>query len=801
MKKSLSRFGFLGCLILSATACSPSPAKPNSSSSSVPPTKSELFLHIDELQQNIERTPSMSDAMVSPSKRAKRLAKPRLEAAREEDDTITHLKSMREKIIRGVYMLDTWINDSIEQEELPPNMEKKACKRISFDRVLDQAILEYVDFEKDGVEGDWSGAVVTYTSLKSSYDMNDKMVISGYEVETTHNERGGSVFDDSYTQRSFDYLEDNYLACLTESWTKFYYDDHFEHLITLALVDLKPLTPIYKTFSYTEAGFLRDEAIDLQSLTTEVYQDGAISFAQKYEGHRTSQGDMSFGLGPRGTLYLYDQGNRVGEVMLPNEEMNEYDFILDLSALQGYQSYVETATSKTLTFVDGRHVGIKNIREERIDEWNSSYTYDSENLRLEESEYSATIGLRIDDELTIDLAPSESASSSAFALVENVLNNLQIEFRSDAVFTQLSVIENIDAALEPYSFFGGKCTDFITFDEAYAIFHKYEDPDMITQEEALNLDLSGAIDEDQQTADGSGYSIFCDPAEGTAAFDPSTRTFNLANVQVNLLANPLMRNGDRYSLVAGLKNEKGTIDYVLDSSAVTYEGENARIHLNRDIPLPDLSIGSYYLVCYLTDPSGNRISAFYYPAYEAEYYIENNADGDVLVVENMNGVHISVQSAFFKDASIKIEAEVKSEVIGDQYISYLQVGIKGPRVSLSSSYIKEGTKAALSLYMVNAEGEKTMIVHRGSFYGETSALECSFDQLFLLPLDGHLSTEMTPFPAGEYSLAAEFVVGEADPLVIENSIFDCSYTHPEDYGEDVGIALNDSQNNFVITIQ
>lgn len=794
MKNSIKKIFLLNTLLFLVGACAPKGGSSSTSSSSSVREKSELFKHVDELQLNIEQTPSMNNLVgtIEPTNRISRV--------NIGEDIVKDLKQKRQKIINGVYMLDTWIIDNQDDIPLPPNHTGSYAKKVSFDSVLDQAILEYYSREKI-TEGEQSEInIATYTVLKSSYDRNNKMFITGYELtDYYYQDYTNNKTNKYYKQRSFNYVEDNYLNCLTELSKQNFSSTRkeFSHQIDLSIADLHYYNPLYHSLAYVQTGEMinEEEQVKVEELSTNIYQKGVIYLTNSMNGNRTDSGKMSYGMGMKSKFSFYDNNfYRFGTLTLPRGEDQKYHFSISSDVFNGITSYVETNTTRTLTFQNGQSIQIYDIEEENSG-GDVSYGYKVTTLNVENEDYSADITLGFDK--TIEVVLKVKDQKEFLTNYQNVNSYLGLSFKEDYYWNQISNVNGLSSE-KAYSFFNGDATEFITYDEAYNIFNKYVDPDMISVQEFIAIDISNAIEEETQTDDNGSYSIFSTSPVGEVSFDNVNNIFDFSNISLTLLPNPLLTPNEEISLLLALKKENGNIYKILDSTKTTYENEEVNLTLHNNIPLPEIELGVYHLVCYLSDSQNHRISSFYYPEYKGNEYIKPIKDGILNIVKD-KGTKISYQVDFFKDANLDITVEKRQMIVEGITFEYMSISADNLRVSLNSSYIESEKEATLNVYLVSDEKRVLVKAVTGKF-GQESSLTYSQEDLFQAEIDKPLISPFKECTPGTYHFEAELIIGDNEYMSRADK-FNCHLYTDEFYSPSIGITLNSDKTNYQIFIQ
>ena len=769
---------------------------------------SALLEHIVELSNNIQYVPVFesdqgnapavrrmsltTNASVDYSKNNPTYSPLRTLEVKGANEKIEYLKDMRRTIIDNTYMVDRWIKIN-NKDDLGPE-QKDEYKRISFDKTLDIAKLEYVSQSKTHVEGDWDDEITKYIFLKSSYDQNNKLVINGCETRITWFKNAVRE-DRGYYQSSFTYLEDSYLNYLTESDVTFSDYDNRSHAISLMSADLTKETPVLTYLNSEEISFLSTGETSAFFLNSTLYDEGKIGFNNSFERHRAISGFAD--LGQQQLLFQDRFGKSVCEFIRHDYETNGGMFLLDLTEMDGYKSFIGTDTEIVLTLNNDRQIKIVDIEEE-----GDSKSGTSQGIRINYPRCRLDVSFDFSSMLEIRITPKDEDPIKLQELLFQALQDLQIYFKNaNELDDKFKVLDELEDVSSNYPYYGGNVLEQVSFEQAEGIFKKYVDNDVKSFDEVRALDFSTAIDEDAQQDDEGAYSIYSTRPAGQVSFDKNTKKIDLSSVSVTLEPNPLMKRGDEFTFVAALKAETGGVYRVLDTVSSPFEGEDVTFTLHNNISLPELDYGAYRLVCYLLDPNGNKVSTLFYPAYNGEEVTEFDNNKNITNIRNKDGFFVSYETKLLGEQSLMINVAhgEYSFDIGDGNPLVLAgqlYTVSGPHAYINTSYYLEGKQVSLTLYAVSGDNKIPLISKSGT-YGANGSLELAED-LFMY-YEGQLVQLKSNLPSGTYTFALELIVGENE-YVEEINACNCEVVLEETIETMHNIEQNQQENNFVLTV-
>ena len=578
----------------------------SSNGSTSPRTKSALMQHVQELGDNVDKTPKVITELSASNNQAKKNAIDTTSGDNEVviGDTynyrifeltnvnnvnaqIASFKLHKDEVLRDVKMLNKWI----KVNDFETN---KTYHRLTYIDSIDCAVFETVAYNM--------GNSVSYSRIDSRYNENRKVLIKAYSYSKNNMGEGGSyaiyIEGESFTFISYNYLGEH---------TYLYADLREGHEVTTCLTMAKMLQGQGRyTFEIKKLIFRPERSYQTQYFGFNTYQ--VMELIENDPANPTpSQDDYDF------LMELYDHKEFV--------QRSDYAYLMNpdnnaVGMAQNNEGIVNITISPTELngFTQILYNPSDNSYDVTLGEHNLHATDEGAMPTWSDNEKSVALSFAVSREthaLKTFINYRMANSSTLFQDCEDVFG---LTFKNDYVKDTISNLNNLHSELSQYSFFGVALDTYLYPSEIMMIKDQYAALfDKVDSKTIEEFDLANkAIDKNAQTEDDSFYALYTSGSSGKASIDLANKAINVGEIKVTLSSSALLEDGDSYKLTAALFDEKGD-SVPLKEKSVTYNANLTEMQFDDEaVELDIKKPGKYRLGVYLTY-NQKRVSPIYYP--------------------------------------------------------------------------------------------------------------------------------------------------------------------------------------------
>ena len=688
--------------------------------------KSQLMLHIEELGDNVDKTPTLLDE-IAPKQEGGDKDGPSTKKAVDvtggndgiatlnnydpwgynllklqwANGKIAEMKSKKDTVINNVIMLDKWVAIHIED-----NWEE--YNRLRYDDTTDTAFFETLNNTQNGL---------SYERIESTYNEKGKTSIRDYVY-------GKSSYNGTISREYAFFEEDEYLILVNytseHDYVYIYADLREGHEVTngLEAVLLDHGTGSYsfevKKMIYRPERDYQDEYLAFNTYNAteliEGYKNNPTPDMPNYE--MLLDNLLRREISQRSDFaYIYDE-NHEGCAMIQNNE-GSVSIGIDPWQLNGYEQIIYnddgTYTIKlnhgeTLTAVTGGDV--EDLRNPLN---NNMYLFFSAHPTAH----------------TLDAHFSFQISDVATA-VADIESFTGLTFKSQNAIDVINDIPNMHDKLSNHTFFGISVDTYLYPTEIMAIKDRYAKYfDQTDEEDIASFNLPAtAVDKNAQTSDDNYYSLFTKSCTGNITIDVENRKVNLGDVKLILNETAVLNDGAEYKLVATIIDEAGSstpikekaFNYQRGTSEIPFDNEQVDITLDND--------GVYKIGVYLTY-NAKRVSKVYYPLVTGEAYFEDLGSKYIRFKADESSYRLAVASSPVESALIMLREFNNEFDLSGVHVNMLNdVFFEGDEVELVFELQDETRLCSMSTLIGN--GDATLVGNKININNDLDLEEGSY---------------------------------------------------------------------------